>query len=619
MSYREHFIFFLLLIHDKWYDSRSSFANAVPIWSLRLPCYFVLICNYRSYWCDSINPRTGYALHGPPTQQYNEVIGAEVLLGYVKQQLLHSSSSGSSSISSFYLISHPTAGTQVYPATLFTNAPLSILREALAAAGEPWQLPGFLEHGGLGSPGKGLGSAAAGAAAGGAAAAGAARVAAAAGDGSFDHESIQSMGSPPRVDWSEQSKCPEAVAPPSGASLLQLQGVMLYTPSGVLACAGLTLNLPLGCNLLITGPNGCGKSTLVRCLAGLWPAAAGALQIAGRAWQAGGAWEGQAGYSGLGGCSTGFRGVAGAPGFYGGVMFLPQRPLAAPGQTMREQLVYPEIPAPVAAAVAGVTRAVAAAGGGRVWGSEGGCYAVHQQQQEHVALQQQDMAGQQQQQWQWSASEKNGNRGSNSSSRRPLLPQSSLGNRGQNRRSSSSSRQLHRHPHPQQQQWQPGRLKKSWTSFMECQVHNTTSSSPASASASSSSAAAAVAGVAAYAGDNVLHHLLHSVGLGHLLSQQGLTLDTPTAEPWQDILSPGELQRLAVARVLLHSPAVAVLDEATSCLDAEGERQLYGLLREAGVVCVSVGHREGLRRLHGVELRLFGDGRGGWEVVELNA
>jgi len=70
--------------------------------------------------------------------------------------------------------------------------------------------------------------------------------------------------------------------------------------------------------------------------------------------------------------------------------------------------------------------------------------------------------------------------------------------------------------------------------------------------------------------------------------------------PWWHILSPGEQQRLAVARVLLHKPDYVFLDEATSALDTDNEAHLYRLLNERlpMAAIVSVAQRESLAQFH---------------------
>ncbi|NLP63776.1 ABC transporter ATP-binding protein/permease [Paraburkholderia sacchari] len=69
---------------------------------------------------------------------------------------------------------------------------------------------------------------------------------------------------------------------------------------------------------------------------------------------------------------------------------------------------------------------------------------------------------------------------------------------------------------------------------------------------------------------------------------------------WWRILSPGEQQLLAAARVLMHKPDYVFLDEATSALDSENEAHLYHLLTERlpnGAI-VSVTHRKSLAKFH---------------------
>jgi putative ATP-binding cassette transporter len=78
------------------------------------------------------------------------------------------------------------------------------------------------------------------------------------------------------------------------------------------------------------------------------------------------------------------------------------------------------------------------------------------------------------------------------------------------------------------------------------------------------------------------------------------------------VLSIGEQQRLAVARVLLSAPRYAILDEATSALDAENEAALYRELKRVHSTLISVTHHPGLLAYHAQVLELLGEGR--WVV-----
>jgi vitamin B12/bleomycin/antimicrobial peptide transport system ATP-binding/permease protein len=69
---------------------------------------------------------------------------------------------------------------------------------------------------------------------------------------------------------------------------------------------------------------------------------------------------------------------------------------------------------------------------------------------------------------------------------------------------------------------------------------------------------------------------------------------------WNRMLSLGEQQRLAIARVILQAPDFLFLDEATASLDEPAEASLYRLLHERlkGTTIVSIGHRSTLGAFH---------------------
>ena len=69
---------------------------------------------------------------------------------------------------------------------------------------------------------------------------------------------------------------------------------------------------------------------------------------------------------------------------------------------------------------------------------------------------------------------------------------------------------------------------------------------------------------------------------------------------WAKMMSPGEHQRLAAARVLLQKPDFVFLDEATSALDAANESQIYNALVKSlpNTAIVSVAHRESVAEFH---------------------
>lgn len=82
---------------------------------------------------------------------------------------------------------------------------------------------------------------------------------------------------------------------------------------------------------------------------------------------------------------------------------------------------------------------------------------------------------------------------------------------------------------------------------------------------------------------------------------------------WANVLSLGEQQRLAFARLLLSARSYAILDEATSALDVTNERRLYQQLKATGTTIISVGHRSSLLQYHEYVLKLDGDSN--WQLM----
>ncbi|KMT17661.1 hypothetical protein BVRB_2g036070 [Beta vulgaris subsp. vulgaris] len=94
--------------------------------------------------------------------------------------------------------------------------------------------------------------------------------------------------------------------------------------------------------------------------------------------------------------------------------------------------------------------------------------------------------------------------------------------------------------------------------------------------------------------------VLEDVRLGYLLPRFGLD---STCE-WSSILSLGEQQRLAFARLLLAKPYLILLDESTSALDEDNEAHLYHLIEAANLTYVSIGHRRSLFNYHSKVLHI---------------
>jgi vitamin B12/bleomycin/antimicrobial peptide transport system ATP-binding/permease protein len=113
--------------------------------------------------------------------------------------------------------------------------------------------------------------------------------------------------------------------------------------------------------------------------------------------------------------------------------------------------------------------------------------------------------------------------------------------------------------------------------------------------------------------DREIQQALIKVALPHLAIRLNDVGD------WAKVLSVGEQQRIAFARILLTKPRATFLDESTSALDEGLELTLYELIRSElpDAILVSVSHRATVEQFHGRHLELVGGGE--WRLEPLTA
>ncbi|XP_056868552.1 ATP-binding cassette sub-family D member 3a isoform X2 [Takifugu flavidus] len=108
--------------------------------------------------------------------------------------------------------------------------------------------------------------------------------------------------------------------------------------------------------------------------------------------------------------------------------------------------------------------------------------------------------------------------------------------------------------------------------------------------------------------DQVLKEYLDNVQLGHILEREG---SWDVVQDWMDVLSGGEKQRMAMARLFYHKPQFAILDECTSAVSVDVEDYIYSHCRKVGITLFTVSHRKSLWKHHKFYLHM--DGRGNYE------
>ena len=111
--------------------------------------------------------------------------------------------------------------------------------------------------------------------------------------------------------------------------------------------------------------------------------------------------------------------------------------------------------------------------------------------------------------------------------------------------------------------------------------------------------------------DERVDDVLRLVGLKGVVERGG---GLEAEGDWPNVLSEGELQRFALARLLLANPRFAFLDQAASVLDAASEQQLYEALSRSDISYMSVGDHPALFAYHDLRLELHGDGA--WTLTQ---
>ncbi|KAA1065024.1 hypothetical protein PGT21_021859 [Puccinia graminis f. sp. tritici] len=121
--------------------------------------------------------------------------------------------------------------------------------------------------------------------------------------------------------------------------------------------------------------------------------------------------------------------------------------------------------------------------------------------------------------------------------------------------------------------------------------------------------------------DEELMKILEQAHLGYIPAREG---GFDTIKEWKDVLSGGEKQRVAIARLFYHSPRFGVMDECTSAVSTDVEGLMYQHAKELGITLITISHKPSLLKYHDYLLKLGttptdSEAQNSWELSKIGS